>query len=75
MALSKTKKLEYAAIMLMNRVIKIDIYGVRLFGIQFTPKATADALKVDGQFSSNQQEHFNIKLWFRSVYVFMPRIA
>lgn len=79
MALSKSKKLKFAAIMLWNRtvskIIKVDIYGVRLFGVQFTPKTTADVLKVNGDFSSNQRDNYDIRLLFKSVYIFIPRLA
>lgn len=77
MALSKSKQFKYFMIIVMNhtvyKIIKIDLYGVRILGIQFTPKDTAHALRIDGVFSASQLENFNIKLLFNSVYMFIPK--
>lgn len=79
MALSKAKQAKFAAISLFNaasrHILKVDIYGVRIFGIQFTPKSTADILNDGKDFCKEQRENFDIRLLFKSVYVFIPRIV
>ena len=72
MALSRKEKLKFAAIRLANRIVKIDIYGVRILGLQFTPKVTADILNKGGDFNPTMRSNFNIKLIF-GVYIFLPK--
>jgi len=74
MALSRKDQLKFAAIRLSHRIVKIDIYGVRIFGLQFTPKVTADILNDGGDFVPSMRRNFNIKLVF-GVYIFLPRFA
>ena len=74
MALSRKDQLKFAAIRLANKIVKIDLYGVRILGLQFTPKETADALKEGGDFSPSQRRNFNIQL-FMGVYIFFPKFA
>jgi len=73
-------KLYYRLWRLWNRTgsrwFSIDIYGVRLFGIQFTPKSVAYILTKDndGKFSEHQLYYYRIYLIFNSHYVFIPRL-
>lgn len=77
MALSKLKKAKYGILKFWNatvaKIVRVDLYGVCLFGIQFTPKATAEALMTGGDFSPTQRESYNIKLVRNSFYVFIPK--
>jgi hypothetical protein len=74
MALSKKDELKFAAIRFANRILKIDIHGVRILGLQFTPKATADILNDGGDFPPTMRKNFNILL-FMGVYIFLPKYA
>lgn len=78
MALTKLKKAKYSILKFWNataaKIIKIDLYGVQVLGIQFTPKKTAEALMNGGDFSPAQREYYNIKLVRNSFYVFLPKL-
>ncbi|GAB3543411.1 hypothetical protein GCM10027343_16770 [Noviherbaspirillum agri] len=79
MALTTVDKWYFWLWRLWNRIVRpyfsYDIYGIRIFGIQMTPKRVADILKRDngGRFSENQLRHFRVYLMFNSFYVFIPR--
>lgn len=60
-----------------GQYFKYDIYGIRLFGIQITPKQVADILKKDngGRFSEAQLFYYYIHLVFDAYYIFIPRLG
>lgn len=76
MALTKFQRVKFPVLRLWNRItsntIKVDIYGVRILGIQFTPKSTADILNEGRDFNPSMRANFNITLFF-GVYIFFPK--
>jgi hypothetical protein len=60
----------------VGQYFRYDIYGLRLFGIQITPKRTVVILSQDNgrKFSENQLYYHRIYLVFNSYYVFVPRL-
>lgn len=81
MALTKMERALFAVRRGWNQTVgqyfRYDIYGVRLFGIQITPKRTADILNRDngGKFSENQIYYHRIYLVFNVYFVFVPRFV
>lgn len=54
-------------------VFHYNIYGVRVFGILFTPKATAHILMDNRGFNAAQDAAYYIYFLFDACYVFVPK--
>lgn len=54
-------------------IFHYNIYGIRVLGVQFTPKTTARILMDGRGFDATQNARYTIYLLFNACYVFFPK--